>query len=56
MENLEDTTDLVKSILNKCLIYLLIAEPAHIDLLPTLLESIYEDAQEIIDISCIKEE
>lgn len=55
MENLEEVNDLVMSIRNKCLIYLQIAKPANLDLLPTLLESIYEDAQEIIDISCIKE-
>jgi hypothetical protein len=55
MDNLEDVTDLVKSIRNKCLIYLQIATPANLDLLPTILEGIYEDAQEIVEISCIKE-
>ena len=43
-----EVTELVKSIVNRCLIYLLIEGKENEDLLPTLLEDIYQDAQEIV--------
>ena len=52
---LSERDDLVRQILNRCLIYLIIN--GHKDaekLIPTLLEDNYEDCQEIIDKFCIR--
>lgn len=46
--------ELVKSIRNRCLIFLILLErPEAPGLVATLLEDIYQDAQEIIDDYCV---
>ena len=59
----KELTELIKSIRNRCDIYILITnisslsheERADVEhLLPTLLEDLFTDAQEIIDNYCIK--
>ena len=56
MEKLEEVTELVKTVLNLCLIYLLIAKQESYTLLPTILELMHETTQQIIDLFCIEEE
>ena len=56
MESLEKVTEQVKTILNLCNIYLLIAKPENIGLLPTILETIHENSQTIIEEFCIERE
>ena len=52
-EPLEELTELIKSIKNRCDIYLLICHSGAEHLLPTLLEDLYVDAQQIIDEYCV---
>ena len=54
---MEDTLkELVKSIRNRCDIFLIIYELPHAQkLLPTLLEDLYADAQQIIWDYCLEE-
>ena len=54
---MNELKELVKSIRNRCDIFLYICDsPECQHLLPTLLEDLYVDAQQIIDNFCIVEE
>jgi len=54
MESLEETTEKVKTIRNLTQIYLLVARPETLGLLPTILEYLHELSQQIIEEFCIE--
>ena len=52
----DDVTEIVKSIRNRCDIYILIKDnPMANHLLPTLLEDLHSDSQAIIEGFCVDE-
>ena len=55
-EALHELKELVKSIRNRCEIFLLIAYQDNAGLFPTILEDLYVDAQKIIDEYCVEVE
>ena len=56
--SLSDLTELVKQVRNRCDIYLLLLRSHYCEesiqpLLPTLLEDMFEDCQQVIDHHCV---
>ena len=52
-QEIEEITDLINSIKNRCEIYIIVSQMQGREyLLPTILEDLYVDAQEIVDEYC----